>query len=710
MKRELLQEDVASFYFCFCGMVYVTISVSFYLNPLPMKNQMKIIKLIVALVLAVSLLASVFASWFIGIANAETTGDIIHQYNSDIVVNKDGSINVVEKILYDFGDLPGHGIIRDLPLSYGVGSEAVSIVFSDFSVTDENGNPYNFTSESDYYSLSLRVGDANKTVVGEHWYYVKYIAHSVVNGFPEYDELYWNVTGNYWEADVESSVVTVTVPGGGFRGKSATCYSGEFGEANQDCTAEVVSDNSYKFTLTKPVYGGGFTIVAGFEKGIVDVPASLNITSDPMDAYIFLDDVLASRTGLETGRLRVSPGEHEFAIVSSMYIDHVEKVNVASGEIKNIYVVLEKKLFWKIMSDVFPWVLFGFGMVFVFLLWFFKGRDPKGRGVIMPLYEAPNKLSPGEVGVIYDEVAHLHDISASIINMAVKGYLKIEKVEKDKKWYQFGDKAEFFFLLQKDAADAKDLEDFEKKIFAGIFPKGGKSRVSLQSIGKRFYPVLPKVKEALYKSMVDKKYFDTDPDDRRLNYKILGFVVLVLTFILGIAFGILMDSALYMLMIVVGILFFIVASFMPKKTLVGVDVYEKVLGFQMFLKATETDRLKKLFSPKEYKDVFEKYLPYAMVLGVEKEWAKQFEGLYKGMPDWYVGANQTNMFIFMHDLNRWSRFGERQFVAGSPSNSGWKSSGWGSSGTHGSSSWGGGSGFSGGFSGGGFGGGGGGRW
>ncbi len=709
MKRELLQEDVASFCFCFCGMVYVTISVSFYLNLLPMKNQMKILKLIVALVVAVSLIASIFVSWFIGVAHAETTGDKIHQYNSDIVVNKDGSINVVEKILYDFGDVPGHGIIRDLPVTYGSGADSVSVVFSDFSVTDESGNPYNFTQESDYYATSLKVGDSDKTVIGQHWYYLKYRAHSVVGDFSDHDELYWNVTGNYWDANVESSVVTVTVPGGGVRGKSATCYSGEFGEANHDCTAEVVSDNSYKFTLTKPVYGGGFTIVAGFEKGVIDEPAFLNVSSDPHYADVYVDGIFFGNLVYDLVKLRITPGEHEVLFKLSMYNNYSEKVNVVAGETKTVRAVLEKNAFWEFMSDIFPWILFGFGMLCVFLLWFFKGRDPKGRGVVMPLYEAPDKLSPGEVGVIYDEVAHLHDISASIVNMAVKGYLKIEKVEKDKKWYRFGDQSEYFFLLQKDATDAKDLEDFEKKIFAGIFPKGCKSRVSMQSLGKRFYPVLPKVKEALYKSMVDRKYFDTNPDDRRWNYRIVGFFIIVITFISGIALSILLDSGFYMLIFVVGVVFFVVASYMPKKTIVGVEIYEKVLGFQMFLKATETDILKKMFSPMEYKGVFEKYLPYAMVLGVEKEWAKQFEGLYKGMPDWYVGANQTNMFIFMNDLNRWSSFGERQFTAGAYGNSGWKSSGWGT-GSSGSSAWNDGSGFSGGFSGGGFGGGGGGRW
>ncbi|PIZ75317.1 hypothetical protein COY05_04250 [Candidatus Peregrinibacteria bacterium CG_4_10_14_0_2_um_filter_38_24] len=691
-------------------MIYVSISVNFYLNLISMKNQIKILKLIVALVLAVSLIASVFVGWFMGVAEAETIGDKIHQYNSDIIVNENGSIDVAEKILYDFGDVPGHGIIRDLPFVYGSGEDRVAIIFDDFSVTDENGNPYDFIDYVDGYSLSLKVGDSDKTLTGEHWYYVNYKAHAVINNFLIYDELYWNVTGNYWEADVEKSVVKVTVLGGVKEGKKATCYSGGYGSENQDCTAEVVSDNSYRFTLDKPVYGGGFTVVAGFEKGIVKENASVGFNISGSSLSIYSPDVYIDGNkvlGKFYDSIMVFSGEHLVEVKSYGYEDYSAKITVAGFKTKMVDIVLEKTFFWRFVGEIFPWILLGFGLFLVFLLWFFKGRDPRGKGVIMPLYEAPDKLSPGEVGVIYDEVAHLHDISASIINMAVKGYLKIEKVEKEKKWYQFKADVDYFFLLQKDAADAKDLKDFEKKIFAGIFPKGGKSRVSLQSLGRRFYPVLSKVKELLYESMVDKKYFDTDPDKRRINYMVLGIVSVFLMTMIGVGLSILSDSALYAAMPIVGVAFFIVARFMPKKTVFGVEVNEKVRGFQMFLKATETDRLKKMFSPSEYKNVFEKYLPYAMVLGVEKQWSKQFEGLYKGMPDWYVGANQTNMFIFMNDLGRWSRYGEKQFVAGAP-NSGWKSSGWGGSG--GSSSWGGGSGFSGGFSGGGFGGGGGGRW
>ena len=150
-----------------------------------------------------------------------------------------------------------------------------------------------------------------------------------------------------------------------------------------------------------------------------------------------------------------------------------------------------------------------------------------------------------------------------------------------------------------------------------------------------------------------------------------------------------------MLFIFVGILLFVLSFFMGKKTVYGVEMYEKVLGHKMFIETAEKDRLKVLFSPKEYRDVFEKNLPYAMVYGIDGEWAEQFEGLYDGVPDWYDGdddfhAFTRSMMYFTHTSVR----------ALTVNPNGGKSGG----------GWSGGSGFSGGFSGGGFGGGGGGSW
>jgi uncharacterized membrane protein len=129
---------------------------------------------------------------------------------------------------------------------------------------------------------------------------------------------------------------------------------------------------------------------------------------------------------------------------------------------------------------------------------------------------------------------------------------------------------------------------------------------------------------------------------------------------------------------------------MPKRTKEGVLALEEIKGFKLFLSVTETERLKFHNAPAKKPELFEKYLPYAMVLKVEKEWAKQFEGLFTEPPTWYEGNWQTFSLISLtSNLNAFSSVASSTLTPSAPSS---------------------GSGFSGGSSGGGFGGGGGGSW
>jgi uncharacterized membrane protein len=127
---------------------------------------------------------------------------------------------------------------------------------------------------------------------------------------------------------------------------------------------------------------------------------------------------------------------------------------------------------------------------------------------------------------------------------------------------------------------------------------------------------------------------------------------------------------------------------MPARTVRGTRELEKVLGFQDFLARVESDRLNRVVKTPE---MFEKFLPYAMALGVESNWAAAFEGIYREPPRWYTGPSGVHTFSprsFTSDVSRMSA-AAATVMASAPRSSG-------------------GSGFSGGSSGGGFGGGGGG--
>ena len=94
--------------------------------------------------------------------------------------------------------------------------------------------------------------------------------------------------------------------------------------------------------------------------------------------------------------------------------------------------------------------------------------------------------------------------------------------------------------------------------------------------------------------------------------------------------------------------------YMPSRTIRGTRELEKVMGFQEFLSRVEGDRLNRIVKTPE---MFEKFLPYAMALGVEASWAKAFEGIYNKPPDWYGGPGGVHMFrpaALTSDLGRMS--------------------------------------------------------
>ena len=144
---------------------------------------------------------------------------------------------------------------------------------------------------------------------------------------------------------------------------------------------------------------------------------------------------------------------------------------------------------------------------------------------------------------------------------------------------------------------------------------------------------------------------------------------------------------------IAAVIIILFARIMTAKSLKGVRTRIEILGFQEFMNRVDADRLKRM-PP----DTFEKFLPYAMALGVEHRWAKAFQGIVQNPPSWYEGGSwgpNFNSWIFLHDLSAMTTDTTSAFV--STPRASYDSSGFtGSGGDSG-----------GGFSGGGFGGGGG---
>lgn len=328
-----------------------------------------------------------------------------------------------------------------------------------------------------------------------------------------------------------------------------------------------------------------------------------------------------------------------------------------------------------------------FGM---FWLWWKRGRDPRLRPIAAQ-YEPPDQLTPGEVGTLTDNSVDMRDITASIVDLAVRGYLVIEEKTKEHMMGLWSDK-DYVFHLKKPASEWQKLKTHELALLSGIFSAGAETDVPLSDLHNRFYKNVPGIKNGIFGALVESGYYRRRPDSVRSSYLVGAAVVAAL----GIWGGPLVAKNLGMApfaFILAGLITAgIVAAFgwfMPARTISGTRALEGVLGFEDFLAHVESDRFNRMIKTPE---MFEKFLPFAMALGVEKNWSKAFQGIYTQPPSWYQGGYGPQFYPinFVSSLNSMST------QAGSVLASAPRSSG--------------GSGFGGGggFSGGGFGGGGGG--
>lgn len=515
------------------------------------------------------------------LANPAFAAEKIDSFDVTVKINEDSSIDVSERIEYNFGDLQRHGIFRNIPIKYKARGGNFNLRLSDISVKDENGYPYNFVKSKEGQDIQIKIGDANKFVTGRKIYVINYKVNRAINYFDSWDELYWNMIGNEWPVSIEKVSAKVILPREIPENElKLACYSGYHG-SNFSCREINANSQEVLFSEGFLLSGQGLTSVVGIPKGIINKPSIFQNLS-----YIIFDN----------------------------------------------------------------WVLFIPILVFLGMLclWWKKGKDPKGRGIIVAQYEAPNNLSPAEIGVIMDGDADNIDISSEIVHLAVKGYLKITKV-KEGLVFKSDD-----YLLEK-IKDENDLTDeFQKKLMNSLFAGDSvKSRtVKLSNLKNKFHKNLKDIKDRLCEGVKNKGYFAANPEDIQNLFAGIGATVAIVSFFLGSFGGLFLLSFL-----ISGLIIIFFSNAMPMKTKRGSEAKELILGLKEYLSVAEEDRIKFHNAPEKNPERFEKLLPYAMVLKVEKEWAEQFRDIYEDkQPNWYADATGThfNSIVLADNLSKFS--------------------------------------------------------
>ncbi len=598
---------------------------------------------------------AVFAAFAVAVFGlghvARAAAETVQSFNSQIAVAHDGTLSVAETIVYDFGSDQRHGIFRDIPLSSPNGPGLQVTVTG---VGDGAGGTYPYTTSVSGNSLEVKIGDPNTLVSGVKTYVVDYVVKNAVREFSDHDEVYWNVTGNGWNVPLNDVTASVVLPEQ-IAGLTATCYTGAAGSTAKDCSyAE--SGSAMTYAATRPLGAGeGLSVVLGIPFGYLTLPATAAAptasapaglsSSGGISSVIPLMFILFLILAVTAFRIIVLRGRGSSSGISL----RTRSRPIVPRELKKIALVAE--------------------------------------------YDPPDGLLPIEVGTIVDRKVDMADVSSVIMDLAIKGYLKIRYTVRQMKLWP--DKKDFELVKLKDGSDLR--HPAYQIVFNMLFTaRESVSLSDLQSSGAALFETLKNIGKKTDENIYEEGYFDAASREKTKKERVLfglSALGLLILFVVGMALGGGSSFVIIMVMFAVALLIGEIGKPpVPKLTPKGMTALQKILGFREFLRYTETDRLKMMNAPSLKPEQFEECLPYAMVLGVEKEWAKKFEGIAVPAPAWYEDPTMTafNSSLFMANVMLFNSSFNRTFnIASQPASSGFGASG---------------------FSGGGFGGGGGGSW
>jgi uncharacterized membrane protein YgcG len=537
------------------------------------------------------LLAAVPVSLPSGSARAQGSAfESIKRYDVRIDIEPSGRMLVTETIDYDFGSVAKHGIFRDIPERLHYDDTYDRVYRIDVVSVRAVGAPadYEVEHQSDGI-LHMRIGDPGVTVTGVHLYTIVYRVDGALNGFADHDELYWNAIGADWGVQIDQASVRVTGPAPVTK---VACFTGPVG-STLGCAKAVVKNGAAVFSQPTMSPFTALTVVVGLPKG------SVANTAPILEERWSLDRAF-ERTPLTVG-----------------------------GSVGLLAVIV-----------------IGFGL----LVWR-RGRDRRYRGSqvdqvmgspggleqAVPLFESdeapvefapPEDLRPGQVGTLIDEQANTLDVTATIIDLAVRKHLVIEEIEKQG-WFGKPD----WKLTRTTKAD-DDLLVYERKLLDALFATG--NEVLMSGLKTKFDQQLVEVEDALYADAVQRKWFLARPDTVRERWVALGAAALVVSAGLGFVLVRWTKLGLFAIPFLVGALLLLVgARWMPRRTAKGTAITRRVNGFRRVIETAETHMSRWA----EQENVFTRYLPFAIVFGCTDKWAKAFEGL--ALPadtSWYVSS------------------------------------------------------------------------
>jgi uncharacterized membrane protein YgcG len=553
------------------------------------------------------------------VAKADDADWRINRFHSDLAVQSDGRVKVVETIEVNFGAVK-HGIYRDIPYIYQNPGQADTYTTIAILTVQQDGQdePYELSQQDGYEEV--KIGQANKTITGVHHYVLTYIATGILRVLSGYDELYWNVTGLNWPVPIDQASATVSLPRQGIL--QTACYQGETHNTDS-CQMLATNPLEARFSATRPLNAGqNLTVSVGYTKGIVPILS----VSRPKTATQKVMEALATPL-------------FEMEMALSLLI----------------------------------------GLAIPVGLWWRKGRDWSWRepgmlqsqqaaslqrqdSPIVVEFTPPLDLRPAQMGLLLDERVNTLDVSSTMVDLACRGYITITELAKT---WLLGSKD---YQLDRTDTSAGDLLAYEQLLLTRLFES--KKSLKLSSLKDTFYSKLQEVQKLVYQDLMDRKYFVANPQTVRNWYRGIGVTVAVISgWILVYALSQAIVGLLPVLVapLAAGVGLALFASAMPQRTALGSEMRHRALGYKLFVSTAE--QYQQQFFEKN--NLFNQVLPYAMVFGLTHKFAQAMKviGYVPAQPGWYVGVTPFNVLAFGSGMDSMSR-AFSSTMASAPSSSG----------------------------------------
>lgn len=559
-------------------------------------------------------------------------------YQVDVIVNTNSSLEVTETIKVNSkGNNISRGIYRTLPIKRNLNNQTFPVKHNIISIKRDGVKDGYHTEKSDEW-LKIYIGKEDVILdPGIYTYEIKYSVKKQIGFFTDYDELYWNATGTEWDFSIDNVEVTVHLPDGADIIQNA-CYTGSFGSNEQNCSSQKIDNTTMVWHAQNLDSSEGLTVAVGFKKGIVQPP--------PPPGFLEVYGITA------------------LLIIVFIYLSYV-----------------------------------------CYNLWKTHGIDPE-KPTVHPQFSPPDNLSPAALGFYHFEKIKKKSITATLTYLAVHKFILIEEI-KTKKFFGLSSSQSFRLTKFRDK-NSSFLKEEEKSLMRELFKKkntidiDGDYDPSIKralsgyeiAIKNEYEPLLKEGNNAklltkpalLYfiaflVSFIISNFLNENSQITDLTQFLVASIILPVVFFyatrnqaksvmvgcLKVFFGLMIFfqaiatiftlifsvfnsentialKSCYAFFFIGGIGLLIMRKLIKKPTVEKLRIQAEIEGFKMYMAAAENEQLKFFNAPKLTPEIFEKYLPYAIMFEVDKIWGDKFnqlilESALSYEPTWYSGSS-----------------------------------------------------------------------